>query len=129
MANRTVDIWAGFFESQQRYESYLEEIYDDDDSTPLSEFADDMGEFFYDHDFFETSFHQVSTDDLKAILQDHSYADSYVTFAQAAFETRKRAVNAVLLMWNEEGEFDQIKQPKSVSKAGIELIYLGRFDS
>ncbi|RYX82611.1 hypothetical protein EON83_18745 [bacterium] len=52
----TVDVWVGLFSSRERLEKYLEEIYDDDDSTPLSEFAGDMDEFFYDHDFFESSF-------------------------------------------------------------------------
>lgn len=126
---RSVDIWAGLFESQERFDSYLKEIYDDDDSTPLSEFAGDMGVFFYDHDFFEFSFYPVPTDDLRSLLQDHAYAEFYADEAQIVFETRKCPVNAVFLMWNEEGEFDQIEQPKSVSKAGVQLIYVGRFDS
>jgi hypothetical protein len=44
---RNVDVWAGLFESEERFNRYLEEIYDDDDDLiPLSEFAGDMGEFF-----------------------------------------------------------------------------------
>jgi hypothetical protein len=70
----------------------------------------------------------VPTDDLQFLLQGHSDGELYAEKAQSAFETRKCPINAVLLMWNEEGEFDQIEQPKSVSKAGVQLIYVGRFE-
>jgi hypothetical protein len=45
---RIVDIWVGSFPSRAAFEGYLRETYGDDDDTPISKFAADMGQTFYD---------------------------------------------------------------------------------
>ncbi|BCM91348.1 hypothetical protein IAD21_03220 [Abditibacteriota bacterium] len=125
----TVDVWVGLFSSHERMEQYLEEIYDDDDSTPLSEFAGDMNEFFYDHDFFESSFHETITEDLSARLQGHSLPPLAVETVASTFAINPEPFNAILLMWNEEQDYSQIEAPVSVQKEGVRLRYLGRFEN
>ncbi len=124
----TVDVWVGVFSSHNRMEKYLEEIYGDDDSTPLSEFAGDMHESFYDHDFFESSFYEAPTEDLVTLLGEHSLATSAMEPIASAFAIEQVPFNAILLMWNEDNDSSQIEAPVSVQKEGVELRYLGRFD-
>jgi hypothetical protein len=52
-----VDVFVGTFDSQEVLEQYLEETYDqDEEDAPISAFAKDQGEAFYDHDFVESRF-------------------------------------------------------------------------
>ena len=122
----TVDIWLGTFPSQKRLDEYLEESYDDDASA-LSEFARDMNESFYDHDFFESSFHEAPTEDLGKILMLHLLAPSGIEVVVADFKRAPKPFNTVLLMWNEDN-YLQVNNPTSVQKEGVQLRYLGRFD-
>ena len=49
--------WVGRFPSEQSAADYFAEVWDEDDEdrehTPLSAFARDQGEKWYDHDFLE----------------------------------------------------------------------------
>ena len=125
-----LDIWVGNFESEARLDAYFEENYDEDDA-PISEFAADMGVSFYDHDFLESSFHQTSTDDIAIILEGHSGCDSEAVLSQAqvAFVAHKTFVNAATLVLNDERDFPQFQNPKSIAKPGASLFYLGRFET
>jgi len=125
-----LDVWVGDFESEARLNAYFDEKYDEDDA-PISEFAADMGVSFYDHDFLEFSFHQTPTDDVVVILKDHSGCDTeeVLSQAQSAFAVHKTPVNAAILVVNDERDLPQFENPKSVSKPGANLFYLGRFNT
>lgn len=54
-------IWLGKFPSEKALDEYFEEIYDEDnEDAPLNQFARDQGENFYDHDWVERSFNNVT---------------------------------------------------------------------
>ncbi|MGK7925701.1 MAG: immunity 22 family protein [Spirulina sp.] len=58
----TSHIWLGNFPSADALEKYFAETYDeDDDGTPLNQFAADQGEHFYDSDWVEFSYSQTTT--------------------------------------------------------------------
>lgn len=92
---------------------------------PISRFAVDMAELFYDHDFVEREFHPQGISDLSDALAGHSFSSSYVA---NVFEAASRAdlpepLNTVLLVWGRE-----IEAPVSVRTPIMSLVYLGRFD-
>jgi hypothetical protein len=118
-----VDLWVGTFTTESAFEDYLRETYEEDD-TPLSKFAADMGESFYDHDFIEVAYHQEPSSDLEALLQEHSFARSYSPKAVAAHGCLVPcAVNAVILVWGKK-----IEAPRSVRGTDYQIHYLGRYD-
>ncbi|WP_165228678.1 immunity 22 family protein [Aquisphaera insulae] len=120
-----VDVWLCRFSSDEEADAYFEETYDEDDEDrPISQFAADMGERFYDHDFVERGeFLDPPGDDIAAALGRHSFSSSYL--ADVVQQSRSASIapfNLVLLVWNAE-----ISNPKSVTLPGRELQYLGRF--
>ena len=120
-----VDIWLCRFPSEEAADAYFEETYDeDDDDRPISGFAADMGERFYDHDFMERGdFHHPPVSDVSEAVAPHSFSSSYLAEVVAAFRSKPLAqFNAVLLVWNRE-----IEHPVSVAEPGRTLHYLGRF--
>lgn len=52
-----VHVWFGKFDSKLRYQNFLLEHYsENEDDTPLNEFAASQGEVWYDHDWLECQF-------------------------------------------------------------------------
>src|SRR5205809_1129756 len=97
----TVDIWLGLFPSQDRLDKYFDEQYsDDDDETPISEFARDQGVWFYDHDLVERSFHENGENELGLLIGRHSFSASFIESVLASFQTsRPFRYNAAVLVW------------------------------
>lgn len=120
---RVVDIWIGRFRSEHSFDAYLAEIYSDDDDVPLSRFAADQNQTFYDHDFIEAGFGNL-TDDFSKLIDGHSFANSYIDAASDAFMASGiRSANVVILAFGQE-----IHNPRSVERSSYSLMYLGRFD-
>jgi hypothetical protein len=120
----TLDIWVGTFPNEEALSDYLEESYDDD-SLPISKLAADMRQDFYDHDFVESSFHELPSSDLRCLLDGHSFSLSYASVAGARFDAAALpSMNTILLVWGEE-----ILHPISVLRDNYQLHYLGRFAS
>ncbi|RYX82613.1 hypothetical protein EON83_18755 [bacterium] len=71
--------------------------------------------------------YNIATHELKTRLDEHSLGASGIEQVVAAFEEAPVPFNAIFLMWNEE-DFPQIETPTSVSKEGVQLRYMGRFD-
>ena len=122
---QVVDIWVGHFPSETAFDEYFSEDYEkEDDDAPISQFGADMDASFYDHDFFESAYYEKPSEDLKALLKDHSFSSSYTPQAVAAYQKlNPGAINTVILMWGKE-----IEDPQSVQGDGYALHYLGRFD-
>lgn len=118
-----VDIWVGQFRNQADFDSYMRETINRADDVPISQFAAEQHELFYDPDFVEASFHKTPGDFAK-IITGHSSAKSYYALANAAFESSGiRSANVVILVFGRE-----ISQPRSTEGSFYSLTYLGRFD-
>jgi len=116
-----ISIWFGRFPSEERLKRYMEETYDDGNA-PISEFATDQEELFYDHDFVEFSF-RTPSQNAAELLADHSFSSSYIPKAIEVFHKRQLGqMNSVILVWGVE-----IDKPVSKSGYDYELHYLGTF--
>ena len=110
-----VSVWIGTFPSEKALADYFEEQFDDQDK-PLSPFAADQGQDYYDHDFIEFTFHKKAKG-IADIVNVHSHAISYSAAVVAACKAKKiTKANAIVLCFD-----GCIRKPKSVSKKGIEL--------
>jgi hypothetical protein len=123
-----VDLWVGRFKSRAACSSYFSEEFDEETGDrPISQFAADLEQPFYDHDSLETSYHSRAAT-LAEMLAGHSGAASFVDAAGAVFDQREwpksgGRVNTVVLAFD-----DAIDQPRDVAGPGYWLTYLGRFD-
>jgi hypothetical protein len=118
-----VDVWLGQFPSEEAADRYFEETYSR--RRPISRFAADMAERFYDHDFVERECHSQGISDLPPALAGHSFSASYLA---NVIEAASRAdlpapVNTMLLIWGGE-----IEAPVSVRTSRMSLVCIGRFD-
>ncbi len=117
----TVAIWLGRFPSEKKLEKYMAERYSDDDAKPISAFAADQGQVFYDHDFLEFGFRRASS--ARELLRGASFSTSYLGHVEAAWHSQDLSgVNTVILVWNSE-----IESPRSVHSREYDLTYLGTF--
>jgi hypothetical protein len=118
-----VDVWLGQFASEKAANNYFEETYSK--RRPISRFAADMAERFYDHDFVEREYHPEGISDLSQALAGHSFSASYLAnVIEAASRVDLPApLNTVLLVWGRE-----IEAPVSVRTPRMSLVYIGRFD-
>ena len=119
-----VDAWVGRFTAESTLSAYLAETYpDDDEESPISMLAADMGQWYYDHDFLEHSFHQTPSSDLESRLMPHSFSRSFMASAIAAFEALSSPpFNVILLACG-----PTIESPVSIVREQYRLWYLGRF--
>lgn len=118
-----VDVWLGCFSSADALSDYMEEAYvEGADDAPVSRFAADQREIFYDHDFVESGyFHQ--TCDLDGALFGYSFMETYIDELREAWSAKKVGpVNTVILVFG-----SQIAAPTSVSGEGYRLTHLGPF--
>lgn len=119
---KILDIWVGFFEPGYQGK-YFEENYDQDDDSPISEFAGDQGESWIDHDFMEIGFND-SPKDISDLVKGYSWSDKYVSELTLKVEESKIArYNSFVLL-----DSGQVKKPCSVNKKGIKLHYMGQFE-
>ena len=130
-STQTAHFWLGRFPNVERVAAYFHEVYDDclDDAdidgedwrrTPLSEFARDQGEKWYDHDFMEHGFNP-SAASIKELVAGHSYYDQYEDeLTRRASELGLEGVNMFVFISE-----DQIARPRSVEGADYWLRYVG----
>lgn len=122
---QTVDVWVGKFYSREALDSYLEETISgepEDDDVPISPFAADQSETFYDSDFLEANFREEA-DTVGSLLDEMSFAKSYGEAVKAAYENSKiDGANVVILSWAQ-----QFKSPRSVTGSDYQLNYVGEF--
>jgi hypothetical protein len=122
--SETSHFWLGRFVSEKALARYLVEVYDEDDvdreHTPLSEFARDQGEKWYDHDFMEHGYRPEASS-VEELVAGHSYSEQW------AAELARRATEAGLVGDNMVVSIsqDQIDAPRSVKGDGYWLHYLG----
>jgi Immunity protein 22 len=119
----TVDVWIGVFGTSEAIDAYLAETYsDDDDELPISIFAAEQRQWFYDHDFLEVA-PVPPGESFAATLRRLSFAASYVDAVSGAWDRAGRPEgDAIVLAFG-----GAIRAPKSTTSAHCRMIYLGRF--
>ena len=115
-------VWVAYFESQEALEEYMEEEYDeDDDDAPISKFATDQGESFYDHDLVYGQFEDAPTP--QKLIEDWSFPEDAVTkVADAILRLNVSHANTCFV-----ADKDEFSNPKSAKGDGYELWYVGQF--
>ncbi len=115
----TSHFWVGHFPDGRRVDKYFAEQYEDDGS-PVSEFARDQGERWYDHDFMESGFSKGAKSILK-LVKGYSYYEQWAEeLARRAADAGLTGVNMFVFISK-----DQIEKPRSVKGDGYWLHYLG----
>ena len=122
MATKQNHIWVGLF--AKSLEGYFEEIYpEDDDEIPISKFAEEQGQLYYDHDFVELSFLKKPTG-LRKLIDGHSYSDQYIdAVIEAAAKVGFESANVFVM-----GDSEEFEAPRSVEGEDYQLTYLGVFE-
>ena len=120
-----VHVWVGIFDATAP-EDYFKEVYGEDHDPPLSTFAADQGETWYDHDWVEMSWlDEEDAPTVADLVHGHSYSEVYrQAVVDRAAEMGIESANVFVMA--DQSEFDS---PRSVEKAGIRLQYLGTFEA
>lgn len=115
-------IWVAFFASEDALEAYMEEQYDEDDEdAPISQFATDQGESFYDHDLVYAQFHDAPS--ARKLVEGWSFPEDAVEEVSKAI-SKLNLPNANTCFVADKDEFSN---PTSAKGDGYELWYVGQF--
>ena len=119
----TSHFWVGHFPEAMTF-TYFDEVYDEDDEardhTPLSLFARDQGEKWYDHDFLEYGFSDTAAS-VEELVAGYSYSDQWGSeLARRASESGLTGINWFAFISERE-----IERPRSVQGDGYWYHYLG----
>ncbi len=116
--------WLGCFPCEQRVVGYFAEVYDEDrEHTPLSQFAHDQSETWYDHDFMEHGFNLHSRS-IEELVNGHSYFKEWTAeLVRRAAEIGLNDMNMIVFISQ-----DQIDNPCSVEGDDYALHYLGTIE-
>lgn len=118
-----VAVWAGAFPKKSDFNAYLKETYgdEDDDETPISQFAADLKQPFYDHDYVFGEWYKGKPRSVEAMLEGWRGADSFVAEAVAAAKKKKVADgNTIIIAYDHQ--FNSKRWPKDSP-----LRFLGNF--
>jgi hypothetical protein len=86
-----VSVWVATVPLSRIPKSYFEERYgDDDDEEPFTQFSEDFGFGFFDHDFVDTNASPGRAKSVEDLLGRCSFSSSYVAAATA--EAKKRGL-------------------------------------
>lgn len=111
--------WLAKFQNGEQIEEYFSERYgDDDDDLPISQFASDQGETFYDHDW--VYFEPIGQGNLEKILHDSKVPE--VTGKIILEFAGKLDFEANTLIVADQGEFED---PVSLETDSYRLAYVG----
>ena len=116
-------IWIARFESEEYLEGYMQETFDEeDDEAPISQFAADQSESFYDHDLVYAEYHDQA--DANVLMDGWEFPKEAVARVVAAIEALSiRSANTVFV-----ADKDEFRKPCSAKGDGYELWYVGQFD-
>ena len=119
--------WVGCFSEKEQVDKYFAEVWDEGDEdrehTPLSIFARDQGEKWYDHDYLEYGFND-SAATIEELVAGYSYSEQWAgELARRAAEAGLNGVNVLVFISQ-----DEIDHPRSVQGDGFWLNYLGTIE-
>ena len=112
--------WLANFADRAQIEEYLREDYGDDEK-PISLFAADQGEHFYDHDWVFVEMSENGS--LEELLRNAKIPHATARILRDFAEKHRIQSNAILVA--DEGEFDN---PASVMKDSYSVSYIGCYD-
>ncbi|PQO35476.1 immunity 22 family protein [Blastopirellula marina] len=117
-----VAVWIGSFPKKSEFNAYLKETYGDDDvDRPISQFAVDLKETFYDHDFVFGEWYRGKPRSVETMLDGWRGADSFLTAAVAAAKKKKIADgNTIIIAYDHQ--FNSNRWPKDSP-----IRFLGNF--
>jgi hypothetical protein len=116
-------IWIGLFDSKKRLEKYMEETYgEDEDESPISQFARDQWEWYYDHDLVYAEYIRKAT--VQTLIKVWGFSEQSVAEVMAAIEKLGPLKANVCFI----ADKDEFKAPRSATGNGYELWYIGQFD-
>ncbi len=122
MSIRDAHIWVAQFKSEKALEKYMDEMYDEDDEeAPISPFAADQGETFYDHDLVYAEFLKKATP--RVLIECWGFPKKATEAVVKAVE--KLGVDGLnTSIVADKAEFSD---PKSAKGKGYQLWYVGQF--
>lgn len=121
LSTETCHFWLGYFPDVRAMASYFEEHYDGEDDTPVSTFARDQGETWYDHDFLEIGF-SADAASIKELVAGYSYYDQYTEeLAERAKQLPLTRINSFVFITE-----SQISAPRTVETDDFQLYYVGK---
>ena len=118
----TSHFWVGRF-PEALAASYFVERHDqghDGEETPLSAFAHDQGEKWFDHDFLEYGYSNTAGS-VEELIARHSYSDQWA----AEFNHRVMEAGLTGVNWFAFISVSEISEPRSVQGDGYWVHYLG----
>ena len=132
----SVDIWVGLFPTSDALNAYIaerpEHYADETDTLPISQLAQDMHNWFIDHDFECIMFVEEPSPDISYLLQESLIHDNFgdinssqfgEAFIAAQYTQQKgEAVNSMILVYG-----DEVNAPRSVQGQDYWLHYIGRY--
>lgn len=117
-----VSIWLGNMDSEDDFEDYIEEQYEDDDA-PMSKFTEEFGLGWYDHDFSEADFKDNPVP-VEEFLSRNSYSSSFINEAVSAANNKGlENCGTKILLYN--CEYDPATAPVSETQ---KLTFIGAFN-
>jgi hypothetical protein len=115
----TCHFWVGQVPEEIASVYFQEKYAQDREITPLSDFARDQGEEWYDHDFLEYGWGIASS--IQQLVEGYSYSDQWgEELASRVAEAGLTGVNLFVFI-----NQDQIEWPRSVNSDGYWLKYMG----
>lgn len=120
--HKLVDIWVGDIAPGRQTEYFKEDYIENEDNTPVSEFAFDQGQTWIDHDFLEIGYN-TAANSIDELLKGSSWSDQYrEELINLVNEKDVELFNSIVLL-----NAGEVKYPRSVQKQGIDLHYMGQF--
>lgn len=120
-----VSIWVSKVTLDEIPDDYFEERYGEEyEDTPLSQWCENFGFGYYDHDQIEDNGVENGTDTLDKILGECSYSKSFVELAVS--QAKKQGIESVSWIRN---FFDCVYSPEATGiKEDNYMVYLGTFE-
>ncbi len=113
--------WVGHLPDDLRGPYFAEKL-DEGDDVPLSMFARDQGEKYYDHDFLEYGWGAANT--IQELVDGYSYSDQWAgELARRVADAGLTGVDTFIFISQEE-----VRAPRSVQGDGYWLKYLGTIE-
>lgn len=99
-----VSIWAGNFETEEEFNIYIEEKYGHiDEQVSLSDFSQDAGLGWYDHDFREAMYYGQEALPIRELMIGSSYSSSFIDEAEQIAKTKNMdRANSIFLLYDFE---------------------------
>ena len=116
-----VDIWFCNFASEKKLYNYLKEDYRKEDK-PISMFAKDQNEIFYDHDFLGYHYLGQKTNSIETLLKNCSWSFTFQQLVQEKLNKQSESFNSVIYVFGNE-----IGVPQTIKKPDRHLFYVGKF--